>query len=146
MLEEYPKPLRMMTICVDDYARVVRENDELKRQVEGLTKENTGLLANYYERDREVTKWLNKAVEFQDQLAAREAELESYAKLQARCYEGFPSASDGIFDALADRDARIAVLTGALKKILDVAYSWHGGLADVVVDIARQALSGKESK
>ena len=70
---------KLVNRCLDcdkiDAAAVEVENAELKRQVEELTKENTGLLANYYERDREVTKWLNKAVEFQEQLTAREAEL-----------------------------------------------------------------------
>ncbi len=44
-------------------------------------------------------------------IADRTAELgEKYAQLESRCYEGLPSASDGIFDALKEADARTAEL------------------------------------
>jgi hypothetical protein len=57
-----------------------------------------------------------------------EREENEHAELQARCFEGFPSVSDGIFDAfkecrashaalLAQRDALAVVLQAARQKL-----------------------------
>lgn len=46
-------------------------------------------------------------------------EQERHAQLQSRCYEGFPSVSDGIFDALKEADRKLAKVTAerdALQK------------------------------
>ena len=42
-------------------------------------------------------------------------EEEDHAQLQVRCYEGFPSASDGIFDELSALRAELARKDAALK-------------------------------
>ena len=48
-------------------------------------------------------------------------EEERHAALQARCFEGFPSVSDGIFDALKEADAEVARLREVLGRIEDLA-------------------------
>lgn len=47
-------------------------------------------------------------------------EQERHAILQSRCFEGYPSVSDGIFDAVKERDKEIAelrsIISGALVE------------------------------
>lgn len=45
-------------------------------------------------------------------------EEERHAALQSRCYEGFPSATDGIFDALREADETERA-SGAIRAELD---------------------------
>lgn len=47
-------------------------------------------------------RWFNEARETKAKLRDEE---ERHALLQSRCHEGFPSVSDGIFDALAESRA-----------------------------------------
>lgn len=47
---------------------------------------------------------------------AHHDEQEEHAALQARCFEGFPSASDGIFDHVADVDAAIRSVLEAFES------------------------------
>jgi hypothetical protein len=44
------------------------------------------------------------------------AEEERHAALAVRCYEGFPSISDGIFDALKEAEAKLAEARAALDR------------------------------
>lgn len=44
-------------------------------------------------------------------------EEERHAALQARCYEGFASASDGIFDALNEADRSVAALEEENRRL-----------------------------
>ncbi len=83
------------------------------------------------ERTIEQQKGVN--LEFQTRLHDAEkqwrTEMNNHAELQARCYEGFPSASDGIFDALKEADDMNKTLhnlmTTAERRGVDKATEEH---------------------
>lgn len=81
-------------------------------------------------------------------------EQESHAALQVRCYEGFASATDGIFDALSAAESKISELREAAKlgeALLNEAMHYNGYLtgplkkpaATIAIHALRAALAEK---
>jgi chromosome segregation ATPase len=81
---------------LDRLIKAVGENAELRRQVDELTTQNSGLLQDYFAKDREVTKYLCLSVEIQDKLDKSQLKIiDQQLKLQTRDLE-----LDGLKDTL----------------------------------------------
>jgi hypothetical protein len=74
--------------------------------------------------DELITAYINRERVLQSKLEAAEKELyeerEEHSKLQARCYEGFPSATDGIFSYDKQLQSQVAVMREALGNIVAI--------------------------
>lgn len=91
--------------------------------------------AQFAERSRDaLAVQLALYSELERQLAD---EQERHAQLQSRCYEGFPSVSDGIFDALREADSKLAEMTAerdALRRSLEITNeSWQHAAIELAV-------------
>lgn len=91
----------LIMIKLDDWKSSQQENSELRAKLEAAEKTNKGLLDDYYAKDREVTKYLNKCVEIGQE-------------------------RDDLRRQVSEQSATIAYMRGALEWYADVA-NYHGG-------------------
>jgi len=72
----------------------------------------------------ERDSWRRVSERLQEEKNQIADERERHAALQSRCYEGFASASDGIFDALRETDRELDQTRKALGELVKKFDAW----------------------
>lgn len=132
--EQYPKLPKLMTICVEDYDKIVRDNAELKRQVEEM------------QTDSIYAELLKQNHELHIQLAAREAELAGMTKAKDTFYndmllykeaaEDLIEFRETLFKAIKKRDGKIKWLESEIQRVQGTLFGQMGYVANLESKLA----------